>query len=396
MHICHIQNGLSIEHGGPTQSLANYCRGQAAAGHRVSVWTVEGFSGRSPALRLPPPIEMHVFQVDPPAKLGRSAELCRQLRAADPPGVYHLHGLWEQAVRQGANEARRRKKPYLLEMMGMYEPWALSQKWLPKRLARWWFQDRIVHDAACLHVNSHQEARYLRKLGFKTPIAVIPVGVDMEAIARNQSTVPSAPACEGLGGGPFVLFLSRLHPKKGLDLLIRSWAALSREPVIKDHAQTWKLVIAGTGDPEYVTACRQLAEQLSIAGQCVWTGYVDDQQKSWLLTHAHCYVLPTSSENFGNVIAEALAHGTPVITTCHTPWTDLPKHQCGWIVDNTEAELCPALRQALGLDAATRTRMGLAGETLVRDHYSLQLVLSEIEAVCKWVSGSGPKPKFVS
>ena len=117
--------------------------------------------------------------------------------------------------------------------------------------------------------------------------------------------------------------------------------------------------------------------------------------KSWLFSHAQCYVLPTSSENFGNVVAEALAHGTPVITTRHTPWTDLPKHHCGWLINNTEPELCRALDEAMQMNAATREEMGANGEELVRRCYSLELVCRNIQAVYEWVLGRGIKPECV-
>ena len=442
MKIAHIQGIFSPEHGGPAQSLTNYCRGQVAAGHRVEVWTLEGYPHTSPAIRLPPPVETHVFAVEPPSRLGGSARMRKALERAEPADVYHLHGAWLRAMQYAAAAALRRKRPYVLEIMGMYEPWALGQKWMQKRLVRWWFQDRILREAACLHVNSSQEAAYLRQLGFQNPIAVIPVGVDLiklemqqaevnsqpppsalrppwpvksapllhRAALRSQlpapssqlpafasyapSSAPSSPS--DLAGRPFVLYLSRLHPKKGLDLLIRSWAKNRKSEIGNRKSDDWRLVIAGTGPQDYVNECRQLADRLGIASQCLWLGHVDEGQKSWLFTNAHCYVLPTSSENFGNTVAEALAHGTPVITTRHTPWSDLPKYACGWMVDNTEEELCPALEQALGLDAAARARMGDAGRPLVREKYSLPSVLNSVEAVYQWVAGSGSKPECVT
>jgi glycosyltransferase involved in cell wall biosynthesis len=433
-HITHIQGGLSPEHGGPTQSLANYCRGQVAMGHKVSVWVLEGFPKTSPAVQLQPPIQMHVFQTGFPAKLGRSTEMSRQLRKADSPDIYHLHGAWFRAMHYGAVEAQRRKKPYVLEVMGMYEPWQLRHKWVRKSIARWWFQDQILQGAACLHVNSKPEADSIRALGFKAPIAIIPVGVDVEKIKEQQSVLPTKSPWPELVDRPFILYLSRLHPKKGLDLLIRAYALTMKAETGKLKPETGKqksevrsqeseslsslksqvsilqsevsslkpqvsslplLVIAGTGEESYVKECRQLAEQLKIADQCLWVGHVNETQKSWLFSHAHCYVLPTQSENFGNVVAEALAHGTPVITTRNTPWKDLEKHNCGWIVDYNEDELCNALHLVLNLDKASREKMGSNGERLVNNHYSLQSVLENINAVYQWLVNGKSAPDCV-
>ena len=259
MHIAHVQGTLSPEHGGPTQSLANYCRIQANAGHRVSVWTLEGFPNTSNAIRIEPPVEMHVHPVSPPWRLGRSPVLRRELINSETADVYHLHGAWLRALNYGADEALCRKRPFIVELMGTYEPWSLRYKWLKKQLARWWFQDRLLNNAACLHVNSHMEAEHVRQRGIRRPIAVIPVGVDMSGLAIELAQVTTESPWSELDGRSYVLYLSRLHPKKRLDLLIRSWAAIA------PGSADWRLVIAGAGEPAYIEKCQQLAIQLGIA-----------------------------------------------------------------------------------------------------------------------------------
>ncbi len=389
MHIAHVQATFSPEHGGPTKSLSNYCRSQIIGGHRVSVWTLEGFPDASDAIRLPPPVEMHICHVNRPVRLGRSPSLRRDLINSDTADVYHLHGAWLRALQYGANEAMCRKRPYLLELMGTFEPWSLRQKWPQKRIARWWFQDRSIRHATCLHVNSHQEAEHVRKLGFRNPIAVIPVGVDIDEVATQLAQLPNHAPWLDLDGHPYILFLSRLHPKKRLDLLIRSWSKLTRD------YPGWRLVIAGTGNQTYVDECHEVADHLEISDKCFWTGHVDDLQKSWLFAHAQCYVLPTSSENFGNVVAESLAHKTPVITTHHTPWTELPKQKCGWLVADSETDLRLALTEAMSMSPATRQAMGNNGEDLVRRHYSLEAVCDNILRVYEWMVNGRTKPDCV-
>ena len=383
--ITHVQGIFSPEHGGPTQSLTNYCQGQVARGHQVSLRVLEGYPNTTPATRLDAPVDMVVSRVDFPSRLGRSAGLRRVLASDRTPDVYHLHGVWLRAMHYAAEEATRRGRPYLVELMGAYEAHPLRQKFLQKWVARQWYQDALLQRAACLHVNSVKEARDLRRLGFRPPIAVVPVGVDTGVIDQRRSRLPPASPWPLLEGRPFLLFLSRIHPKKGLDLLVRAWAGL--DPRFGE----WLLVIAGSGDPEYVRQCQRMIEELGLRDRCLWVGQVDESQKIWLYQHAGCYVLPSYSENFGNTVAEALAHETPVITTPHTVWTDLPAEGCGWIAETDPQALRDAISTALDLDASERQRMGRSGRRLIEKRYSLKSVLDQLDRVYTWMLG-GPRP----
>ena len=386
LRITHVQGIFSPEHGGPTYSLANYCRGQAARGHQVSVRVLEGYPHTSPAVRLAPPVVMSVDPVDRPARLGGSAALRRRLRADPTPDVYHLHGAWLRAMHYGAEEARRRRRPYVVELMGMYEPWPLRQKWLVKKISRLWYQDALLRRAACLHVNSRNEALALRKLGFRAPIAVIPVGVDTSRV-DEPFAVDGGPYPE-FAGQPFVLYLARIHSKKGIELLLQAWSAVARE--FSEH----RLVVAGSGEEDYVARCRRMLADLGLEDRCHWLGPVDDTAKRWLFRHAGFYVLPSYSENFGNTVPEALAHGTPVLTTSHTPWTHLTAEGCGWITDATVGALRGRLTEALQTSTAERRRMGERGRRLVEQRYSLASVVSRIDRVYSWLLGS-PKPEEI-
>ncbi|HMP83305.1 MAG TPA: glycosyltransferase [Verrucomicrobiota bacterium] len=389
MHIAHIQGIFSPEHGGPTHSLANYCRGQVKVGHRVSVWALEGYAHTSPALRLESPVESHIFQAAFPTVLGRSRQLRAALQQVSSPDVLHLHGAWLRAMHYGAELARVRRIPFLLEVMGMYEPYSLGQKWFRKRIARWWFQDAILRDAACLHVNSRMEAANLRQLGFCSPMAIIPVGVEMPELGQGVLSDAAALDSHHIVDRPFALFLSRIHHKKGVELLLRAWVGVSRR-----HPDV-SLVIAGAGNPDYVAGCRRLAEDLKIGKTCIWTGSVSDTQKKWLLANARLFVLPTFSENYGNVVAEALAHATPVVTTNATPWRDIAARGCGWVIDPDAASVESALTEALALRASELRRMGVLGRRWAAESFSLERVLADLEGVYSWLRAGGAKPGCV-
>ena len=384
--VTHVQGIFSPEHGGPCFSLANYCRGQVERGHQVSVRVLEGYPHTSPALRLAPPVDMAACRVDFPSKLGGSVELRRRLRHDETPDVYHLHGVWLLAMGYGAREARRRRRPYMVELMGAYEPYARRQKWLRKWISRQLFQDKLLQRASCLHAGSINEARDLRKIGFRVPIAVIPVGVDTARIAVTEDRLQTDahPQREWINR-PFLLYLARIHPKKGIELLLRAWSEVA------DRFAEHRLVIAGSGAPGYVGECKRLASESGIQDRCQWLGQVTETEKSWLYRHADVYVLPSYSENFGNTVPEALAHGTPVITTPHTPWTHLPAEGCGWIADTTVESLREAMVQALETTSCNRQQMGAVGRRLVEVRYSLVSVIERIDRVYGWLLG-GPRP----
>ena len=386
LRLTHVQGIFAPEHGGPTYSLANYCRGQVAAGHQVSVRVLEGYPHTSAALRLDPPVDMAVDRVDFPSKLGGSVALRRRLSQDPPPDIYHLHGVWLLAMHYGAQEARGGGVPYVVELMGGYETYARRQKWLRKWISRKLFQDNLLRRAGCLHAGSADEAKGLRAMGFRVPIMVIPVGVDTGQIARDTAALSiNVPPRPGWANHPFLLYLARLHPKKGIELLLRAWSEVAKN--YPDH----QLMVAGSGTPEYFGRCRRLAVELGIQDSCVWLGQVSEVEKNWLYRRATAYVLPTYSENFGNTIAEALAHGIPIVTTTRTPWTHLPEEGCGWIVEPTVAALREAISSALETNEQERQHMGIKGKLLVERKYSLASVIERMDRMYNWLLG-GPRP----
>jgi glycosyltransferase involved in cell wall biosynthesis len=232
------------------------------------------------------------------------------------------------------------------------------------------------------------EGDNLRKLGFRQPIAVIPCGVDTQLIAQRLQALDQVDRWSDLARRPFVLFLSRIHSIKGVELLLDVWKAL-----IRDFPE-WTLVLAGAGDPAYVEACRKRAREHGIEKHCVWAGHVSELEKSWLYAKAAFYVLPSYSENYANTVVEALAHGTPVLTTPYTPWEILTSRECGWIADTTPKALGAAMHAALKMDSARRRQMGQKGQRLVEEGYSESFTSQCLEDSYLWLLG-GTRPGFV-
>lgn len=384
MKIHHVQAIFSKEHGGPAFSLRNYCRGLASQGHDVQAWVLEGYPNTSPVEPMEEPVRTHVFPVGKPSFLGESKELRCDLRRSEDPDLFYMHGVWLLAMHHGASESRRRGIPYIYELMGMYESYPLSVKPARKKLFRWLFQDADLRGASCLHVSSKQEARDLRELGFENPIAIIPVGVNVPDIAGEADPAPRSE----MQVGKYFLFLSRIHEKKGIEMLLHAWANLQKE------FPDYRLMICGAGGPEYVERCRKLTADLGLTDRCDWIGPVTEEEKSWAYRNARFYVLPSFSENYGNTVAEALVHGTPVLTTDRTPWDEVVPRGCGWIASVSSESVEGQLRIALGTDFRELRVMGRAGREWALADFSLPSVIHKMNEMCRWVVSGGGRPTF--
>lgn len=260
---------------------------------------------------------------------------------------------------------------------GMLEPWSLKQKWLKKRIARWLYQDRDLRLAAALHATAESEAEQFRRLGFVNEIVVSPNGVNVP---------DSLPQKGDAGGVRRVLFVSRMHPKKGVLELVESWARVKKAVEAKGGRWICELVytVDGAEEAAYEQKVRRRVHELGLDGQFVFTGALDDKKKWEAYARADLFVLPTYSENFGIVVAEALWAGVPVITTKGAPWSELegkdlrsngrPAEQsgnfrCGWWIDLPPTDsLDAALREAM--TTPDLRELGERGHRLVARRYT--------------------------
>ncbi len=254
----------------------------------------------------------------------------------------------------------------------MLEPWSLKAKWLKKRIARFLYQDRDLKKAAALHATAASEAEQFRKLGLKNPIIVSPNGV---SLPREGEVSKSKVEVEQRGERfRRVLFVSRMHAKKGVLELVEAWAK------VKPQGWQCELVYTLNGDEERAYEARVKARIGELGMPCgtemrsnsdfILTGPLNDDAKWTAYARADLFVLPTYSENFGIVVAEALWAGLPVITTKGTPWQELVERRCGWWIDLPPKEsLVAALREATSLPRETLREMGERGHRLVEEKY---------------------------
>jgi len=319
---------------------------------------------------------------------GHGNALFRTIKALERPvgrTVLHDTGLWLATNHACAAAARALKLPLVLSPRGMLSPWALKYRGFKKRLAWMTYQRRDLSTVTLMHATSNQEALELAALGFGQPITVIPNGVELPPThTRSEQRT----RCDANGAGErIVLFLSRLHPKKGLMDLIRAWAKL--RPV------GWRVVIGGGGDESIRAEIQRALRFHGLSEKFTLIGEVHDSGKWELYQSADLFVLPSQSENFGLVIAEALASGVPVVTTRHTPWEDLNEYRCGWWIEPGPDALQNALRQAMALSDTDRHHMGENGRRLIESRYTWPNAATRMRAAYEWLLGSAEKPAFV-
>jgi glycosyltransferase involved in cell wall biosynthesis len=210
---------------------------------------------------------------------------------------------------------------------------------------------------SAFHATTVGEARDIHRLFPETPTGIVPNGVEIPSETELQQL--AAPI-----GTPSLLYLGRLHPHKNVDLLLRVWGKVA--PSIPGSTA----VFAGPGEPSVVERLLRLASELGVKDRTSFPGMVSGEQKGRLLAGAGVLALPSKSENFGNVVAEALAYGTPVIASTGTPWEELGANGCGWWVDADEETLAGALSRALSMTCERRSAMGRAGREWMAREYS--------------------------
>ncbi len=379
----HTIAGLKDRAGGVARSVPGLCESLSREGCRVVLVTQSPAGLARDDLRLPDPslVDLRLvagwdwqrLRVSYTPDLARKlAAVCAEVR----PDVLHDHGLWLQMNHAAAAIANRLGIRRVVSPRGMLEDWAFSYRGLKKRIAWSAYQFRDLQGAAAFCATSHLEARSIRGLGFTQPIAVIPNGIDLPEVPVDS-------------GGPrrgtrTLVFMSRLHPKKGLLDLVAAWSRIS-DP-------GWRLVIAGPDEDGYKNVVQASIDRFGQTASVRFSGSVAGAAKKELMATADLFVLPSYSENFGIVVGEALSYGVPVITTTSTPWRELVDEACGWWIATGADALERTLRAAMSMSVAERAEMGRRGRRLVMERYSWQVVARKHTEFYEWVAGRGSQP----
>lgn len=296
------------------------------------------------------------------------------------PEIIHINGCWTPGCALTQKWAQKKGYKIVLTPHGMLEPWIIKRNyWTRKLPALLLYQKKAIRKADCIHATAFNEQKHLLTLGYNKNIAIIANGIEVNNISLKKEWKRNNE----------ILFLSRVHPKKGINLLIESITQ------IKDELKDFKVNIAGEGNPDYIIELKNLVKQKGISDIVHFIGGVYGENKWNLFKKADVFILPTYSENFGIVIAEALASGTPVITTKGTPWKELEEHNCGWYVDIDSEHITKSLQEFLSLTDEQLHKMGKNGRKLVEENYSIENIAIKMKTLYNWIINRTYKPNFM-
>lgn len=344
------------DHGGPAVSVSKLAGALAKTDIQVGLWSPNGSAVNSPLIEEHPRITR---------LRGNLRNVLFSLRDID---IIHDNGVWLYYNHKLAQLAREVGAPRVVTLRGMLEPWAIKHKRFKKSLAWNLYQRRDLATARYHHVTAEAEARNLRAYDLGVPICTIPNGIEIPECLQASPEIQRE--SEKRARIKNALFLGRIHPVKGLPLLILAWAQV--------RPADWILEIAGPDEDGHTAEIRRLVRESGLENDVRILGSIPPDQKGGLYRRADLLVLPTHSESFGTVIAEAMSYGVPVLTTKGAPWPIITERRCGWWVDISVAGITEGLIQATTCSPAELKAMGRRGRELVRTEFGWDSVAARM------------------
>jgi glycosyltransferase involved in cell wall biosynthesis len=390
-NICQVVSSINENVGGPAYSVANLAQALSQQNIYSHLLTLDYQEhGKQTSIAN---VTLHSYPATKLTKYLRGfqphANFALQQLALTKLDIIHNHGLWMFTNLYARQAAMSNDLPLVISPRGMLEAWSLKNNWFKKLPAWFFYENQNLKSATAFHATSYEEAQSIRQLNFHQPIAIIPNGVSLSHLENQPEREVLANSFPEISNKRWLLFLSRIHPKKGLDNLLLVWQTLA------NRFSDWHLIIAGPDLIGYQAELELMTAELGLGQKTTFTGMLSGIHKASALGNADLFVLPTHSENFGIAIAESLAYKVPVITTKGAPWQDLESYGCGWWIDNTQQALTDALVEGMEMSSQKRQLMGLKGRSLVETKYAWNAIAFQMASVYQWILGGGSAPSCV-
>ena len=373
MKVLTFVSSIDLSSGGPSRSVPMLVKGLAELGVDITLMTIRSDNMNVHAL------EGTIAKLKVLEPSFSRKEIAQYLEN-EKFHLIQIQSMWDLPYHKVMVEARKLGIPYIVTPRGMLEPWSLSQKKWKKKLAWWLYQRNDVQKSVCVFTTAKMEAEHVTNLGITTCKAVIPNGIETDSYPCKTSVDVVKKQ---------VLFLSRVHVKKGIEVLFEVWKQI--HPDYED----WQLLVIGNGEAEYIHSLENRVECLGLKESIKILPPVFGNDKIQIYQESALFCLPSYSENFGMAIAEAMSCGTPVITTTNCPWNILNDTKTGWCIDLNVDNLERALREALSMNPTELYEMGQKASKLIYENFDYRNVTRKTLCLYEWLLGGGEKPEFV-
>lgn len=392
LSIAFVVGKFYAEGSGVTQSIVELSRELTKRGHNVTVFS-PSYKGREAKGYL---LDTKVRLVSAPGfwcyGLGVSPKLkqtlANELSAFD---IVHTHSLWMLPTHYATRIAEKYGIPTVVSVQGCLDPWAKHHSGWKKVLASWSFQRSDIQRAAVIHAVTRMELRCIKSYAKAQAVAVIPNGIPQEVVEGKGNKEAFISQYPELHGARIIMFMSRLHIKKGLDILVDAWRHVCRETV------DWKLVIIGPDDG-YGAAVRRLITDSGIADRTFVFPPCYGQAKYDALAAADCFILPSRSEGLPIALLEAMGAGKPVVFTTGCCFSEAATCGAGYEIPCDAISLAGAIRRMTQLSAESLAAMGKRGKELVERDYLWPNVTEKFVKLYRWLRDGkrAPPPPMVA
>ena len=380
---------LSRNAGGLFKSVRRLAQECAVQKREVSVFGVEDPAAAGDLCHWEP-LKPHVLPLCGPRFFGYAPGLVRAVKDFRPD-ILQVHGLWKYTTVAANRLSAALEIPYIVSPHGMLDPWAVRNSRWKKRLALWAYEGRHLEKATCLRALNRSEAEAIRAFGLRNPICIIPNGVDF----------PKEPSDCGKADNPFpegrkvLLYLGRIHPKKGLDKLLEAWSLVGKSSGACPGGDPWLLAIAGWDQGGYEAKLQRQAAELGLGESVAFLGPRFHQASAACYRHCEAFVLPSLSEGLPNVVLEAWSHAKPVVMTPECNLPDGFASSAAIRIETSADGIAAGLRALLEMSDSQRQSIGQRGFVLVKDRYSWPKIAKQMLAVQEWALGRAPAPEFL-
>ena len=385
MKILNLSNIAGVTSGGIGDVAQAMIRHQNKLAFESHLWFPGDLDKKEEVRRLTnvPSNQIEALKTIGPHELGITPALISKRKFASSNfDIIHQHGAFLPISL--FTKSISKKVKVLISPHGLFEPERLEMHSSKKKIARFLFENSNFRKCSCIVACSEQEALNLEALNFEVPIAILPNGIEEGFLLkkttkeerlsfRKKKKIPE--------GKKVLLFISRIHPLKGLELLLDVIAKMKE----KFKKSNWLLVIAGIDENNHEEELKKIVRDSKLEDIVQFVGPVFDEEKILMFDIASTFILPSLNENFGIVIIEALARSIPVIATKNTPWKDLEDNNCGWWIERTENEIFKTIQELIGLDSNKLFLMGKSGKKLVKKKYLWTSIAKQSISLYNWV-----------